>query len=1098
MKTKHILKSILLIGTLVLASCNIQPSTSQSSSISDSSQVNSSSTSIVTSVSSISIKTNDSTTQFVGLTSKLTFEATINEGVTNPRIEWLVDGVRSLTQNGLVFEFLPTAAKNYSILAKVGNIESNIIQVSVGLPSFNIQSIAQPANNVIQVVAASGITFSIPGLIIANTSNYNFVTQTYNINLTTPMSQGATYTLIASRAGHRDLSQSFTYETRNLKVGYVLYRGEKVSANVDGVYVLARPFTDSNTPSSLVYELSLEQNNLEGNSQPLSIVTNVPTGATAVAPYQAAVNVQKNINVSRSYTLTSDATLGLYTHNVDLNGVKLTVRVQVIAPTPFLKLGSPVVYDTAVASGDGYVPMGSPFLKDAEDEFIKDVVEPETNSSTYIVYRPYNGGAKELTFLLSADFFPTPLGFPSVGNPYNILAALSGPIGASMNYGLSSFNTLTPSFAFRATIGNNYRVTQYIDNRTTLGTYNYTFTSQGGTVSLTYRISIVVRAFAPEIVPIITSNSQEVKPNSDGSYTIFKPLASNQITNSIKVEIENYESPLFSQTVGGEGLDTAYDIDGAGSSTVLKYLLNYNASYSGPLSGIANSVSKFGLELGFVSLAGKNADGTASDTVTNVSDATKSFQRFKAEGASAIIDLTAVVDATNYPSSSIFNNLTTLTSASLPGVHSYTIRIGQLTKVLTFRVEEPSPKIFVKDDTVKYGPTALSTTTTNVTFDKTDGKYYVNGKNGYVEVLVYPFGMLTGTYPFTFTSRTPGGSFQTVTNSVDLTLRSPYDGTLTFPAPGASGSTMYVKAQLSEEGEYTYSYTINGQLLTVTVVVLPNPQLKVDKVVYNNLEVANFDGYYYLNNSASDRFIELVLEPLNIKDDYKYVINSDGSFPFGAALTSARKDISVVDGRVTVGVTLPLSTATSDTLTSFFISLYKGSTRVGEITEVKFISSPLRVTVLFDSRGGTAKTPQVSVVGAVITDPTNPTRTGYTFGGWYNNPALSGTAVTFNSSLVTGSTDQVLYAKWTAVAVTITLNYNYVGADSGSQPANGSIVTTYDAVLSTLPVAPTRAGSTFIGWYDFASTNQAEVEYDSSSLVDKVSNFSLFARWTTP
>jgi uncharacterized repeat protein (TIGR02543 family) len=309
---------------------------------------------------------------------------------------------------------------------------------------------------------------------------------------------------------------------------------------------------------------------------------------------------------------------------------------------------------------------------------------------------------------------------------------------------------------------------------------------------------------------------------------------------------------------------------------------------------------------------------------------------------------------------------------------------------------------------------------------------------------------------------------------------------------------MYVKAQLTEEGEYTYSYTINGQLLTVTVVVLPNPQLKVDKVVYNNLEVANFDGYYYLNNSASDRFIELVLEPLNIKDDYKYVINSDGSFPFGAALTSARKDISVVDGRVTVGVTLPLSTATSDTLTSFFISLYKGSTRVGEITEVKFISSPLRVTVLFDSRGGTAKTPQVSVVGAVITDPTDPTRTGYTFGGWYNNPALSGTAVTFNSSLVTGSTDQVLYAKWTAVAVTITLNYNYVGADSGSQPANGSIVTTYDAVLSTLPVAPTRAGSTFIGWYDFASTNQAEVKYDSSSLVDKVSNFSLFARWTTP
>ena len=309
---------------------------------------------------------------------------------------------------------------------------------------------------------------------------------------------------------------------------------------------------------------------------------------------------------------------------------------------------------------------------------------------------------------------------------------------------------------------------------------------------------------------------------------------------------------------------------------------------------------------------------------------------------------------------------------------------------------------------------------------------------------------------------------------------------------------MYVKAQLTEEGEYTYSYTINGQLLTVTVVVLPNPQLKVDKIVYNNQEVANFDGYYYLNNSASDRFIELVFEPLNLKDDYKYVINSNGAFPIGSALTAARKDISVIDGRVTIGVTLPLSTATSDTLTSFYISLYKGSTRVGEITEVNFISSPLRVTVFFDSRGGTVRSPQSIVTGEVITDPTNPTRTGYTFGGWYNNPALTGSAVTFNSSLVAGSTNQVLYAKWTAVAVTITLNYNYVGADSGSQPANGSIVTTYDAVLSTLPVAPTRAGSTFIGWYDFASTNASEKIYNSSSLVDKTSNFTLFARWTTP
>lgn len=1091
MRYKKIIISITLALLFMITGCNVSPNSSSIAS-SDTSTINSTSTSVSSAnISRITISTNDNLTQFVGLTSKVTFNAAIEGSQGDLRVEWLVDGVRNLTQSSLVFEFFPSIPKTYKIQARIGSVESNTIDVTIGLPTFNITSLSQPANNVIRLVGPNGLTFSIPGLIIANTSNYNFTTQTYNINLVTPMTQGATYNITISRAGFRDLQQSFTYETRSLKVGYILYGGVRIRANSDGVYELVRPFNDTNTPSSALYELSFEQINLEGTSVPFTIVTNVPAGASAVAVHQAAVNIQRSINISKSYLLASDQTLGLYTHNVDVNGVKLTVRVLVLAANPVIKLGSPVVYDDAIVSGDGYVAMGSPFLKDAEDEFIKDVVKPEPNSATYIIYRPYNGPAKELTFLINADNFATPLGYPSVGNPYSILSALVGPSGASMNYGTSSFNTLTPSYPFRATVGNNYRVTQYVDNKTTVGTYNYTFTAVGPSVSISYRITIVVRAFSPDIIPVITSGGQEVKPNTDGSYTIFKPLAGNSITNSVKVKIENYESPVFSLTVGGDGLDTAYDIDGAGSSNVLKYLLNYSVNYSGSFSGLVNSTSKFGLELGFVSLADMNADGVASDTVTNVQDATKSFQRFKAEENSAIIDLTSIIDATNYPSSSIFTNLTTLSSASLTGLHTYTIRIGQITRVINFRVEEPAPRLITKADTVKYGPTDASESVNNVTFNKDDGKYYVNGKGGFVEVLIYPFGMLSGSYPYTFTTRTPSGSFQTVSNVVALQLRDPYDGTLEFPPDGTPGANMFVRAQLTEEGEYIYSYTINNQSLTITVVVLPAPQLKVEKLIYNSLEIANFDGYYYLNNAASNRYIEIILEPLNILEDYKYVINTTGSFPIGADLVEAKEDIAVVDGKVTIGVTLPLSTATTDTLTSYFISLYKGSTRVGTITQVNLISSPLRVTVFFDSIGGTAKSPQVLVVGAVITDPVNPTRTGYTFGGWYNNPAFTGSALTFNSSLVAPSTDLVIYAKWTAISIVVTVDFNYGG---GSQPDNIVINTTYDAILETLS-QPTRAGFQFLGWFDFASTNANQKRYDASSLVDKTSNFTLYGRW---
>ena len=75
-------------------------------------------------------------------------------------------------------------------------------------------------------------------------------------------------------------------------------------------------------------------------------------------------------------------------------------------------------------------------------------------------------------------------------------------------------------------------------------------------------------------------------------------------------------------------------------------------------------------------------------------------------------------------------------------------------------------------------------------------------------------------------------------------------------------------------------------------------------------------------------------------------------------------------------------------------------------------------TVTFDSQGGSAISPVAGVAyGAFVAKPTDPTYTGFTFGGWYTDTAYT-TAWDFSGNTVTDNI--TLYAKWTAVATVTT------------------------------------------------------------------------------
>ena len=74
----------------------------------------------------------------------------------------------------------------------------------------------------------------------------------------------------------------------------------------------------------------------------------------------------------------------------------------------------------------------------------------------------------------------------------------------------------------------------------------------------------------------------------------------------------------------------------------------------------------------------------------------------------------------------------------------------------------------------------------------------------------------------------------------------------------------------------------------------------------------------------------------------------------------------------------------------------------------KFKTKSLYKTVTFNSNGGSAVAAQTVDNGGKATKPADPTKSGYTFGGWYTDSGCTA-AFNFNSAV---TADMTLYAKW--------------------------------------------------------------------------------------
>lgn len=247
---------------------------------------------------------------------------------------------------------------------------------------------------------------------------------------------------------------------------------------------------------------------------------------------------------------------------------------------------------------------------------------------------------------------------------------------------------------------------------------------------------------------------------------------------------------------------------------------------------------------------------------------------------------------------------------------------------------------------------------------------------------------------------------------------------------------------------------------------------------------ARYWSYYYAASSDPRGGFRPVLEVLNadtLGPDGLKVVTLD---LVGGKLGGSSEDIQIIVKNGST-FTAPMSggmTRPDENTGSFFMwlgsdgKLYApGAIVPAEVTKLTVQWTAPTYAVTLNTNGGTINSGNVTgyTYGVGATLPTDVTRNGYTFKGWYDNEGLTGDPVTAIGNTETGNKEY--WAKWEINQYTITV-----------KPENGKadITITQDyGTAITAPADPTRDGYTFMGWdTEIPTTMPAE-------------NITLKARW---
>ena len=227
-----------------------------------------------------------------------------------------------------------------------------------------------------------------------------------------------------------------------------------------------------------------------------------------------------------------------------------------------------------------------------------------------------------------------------------------------------------------------------------------------------------------------------------------------------------------------------------------------------------------------------------------------------------------------------------------------------------------------------------------------------------------------------------------------------------------------------------------------------------------------WDHYYYASDSRPNVGFRPVLEVLNpdtLGSDGMKVVTLDLN---GGKLGGSSEDIQIIVKNGSE-FTAPASgglTRPDGNTGSYFMwldsngnSYAPGASVPADVTELTVQWTAPTYTVTLNAGDGTINSGNVTsyTYGVGATLPTDVTRTGYTFKGWYDNENLTSSPVTAISNTETGNKEY--WAKWEINQYTIT--YDLAGGTVEGNPD------TYTVEMDTFTLKnPTRPGYTFTGW----------------------------------
>ncbi|EAD4475822.1 LPXTG cell wall anchor domain-containing protein, partial [Listeria monocytogenes] len=165
---------------------------------------------------------------------------------------------------------------------------------------------------------------------------------------------------------------------------------------------------------------------------------------------------------------------------------------------------------------------------------------------------------------------------------------------------------------------------------------------------------------------------------------------------------------------------------------------------------------------------------------------------------------------------------------------------------------------------------------------------------------------------------------------------------------------------------------------------------------------------------------------------------------------------------------------------------FKQDVAVGSTTSsytgiiIQPLNEPVDYNVTFNIDGNTSEVKTVTEED-LIPEPTNPTKQGYTFDGWYD-AETGGTKWDFTTGQMPAN-DLMLYAHFS-------VNSYQVNFDIDGAVMNEAVV--YNTLLNE-PTAPTKQGYTFDGWYDAETGGN---KWDFKTMKMPANDVTLYAHFT--